>query len=92
MLEVIHRNGLPLDRIVTVEIWATKEVPADLPEMMAFKAKADRIIHDKYGLWVEHITAPKTYEDYFYYQCKGEKSLNAGKIYGFPLQKDSTVP
>lgn len=87
MLEVIHRNGLPLDRIVTVEIWATKEIPADLPEMMAFKAKADRIIHDKYGLWVEHITAPKTYEDYFYYQCKGEKSLNAGKIYGFPLQK-----
>ena len=87
MLEVIHRNGLPLDRIVTVEIWATKEIPADFPEMMEFKAKADRIILEKYGIAVEHITAPKTYEDYFYYRCNGEKSRNAGKIYGFPLQK-----
>ena len=56
MLEVIHRNGLPLDRIVTVEIWATKEIPADFPEMMEFKAKADRIILEKYGKVVEHIT------------------------------------
>ena len=87
MLEVIHRNGLPLDRIVTVEIWATKDIPADFPEMMEFKAKADRIILEKYGKVVEHITAPKTYEDYFYYRCNGEKSRNAGKIYGFPLQK-----
>lgn len=87
MLEVIHRNGLPLDRIVTVEIWATKDIPADFPEMMEFKGKADKIIFEKYGKVVEHITAPKTYEDYFYYQCKGTKSRNAGKIYGFPLQK-----
>ena len=87
MLEVIHQNNLPLDRIVHVEIWATKTVPAEFPEMIAFKEKADRIIYEKYGIQVEHITAPKTYEDYFYYKCKGKKSRNAGKIYGFPLQK-----
>ena len=87
MLEVIHQNNLPLDRIVHVEIWATKSVPAEFPEMIAFKEKADRIIYEKYGIQVEHITAPKTYEDYFYYKCKGKKSRNAGKIYGFPLQK-----
>ena len=87
MLEVIHQNNLPLDRIVHVEIWATKSVPAEFPEMIAFKEKADRIIYEKYGIRVEHITAPKTYEDYFYYKCKGKKSRNAGKIYGFPLQK-----
>ena len=55
MLEVIHRNGLPLDRIVTVEIWATKDIPADFPEMMEFKAKADRIILEKYGKVVRRI-------------------------------------
>lgn len=87
MLEVIHQNNLPLDSIVHVEIWATKSVPAEFPEMIAFKEKADRIIYEKYGIRVEHITAPKTYEDYFYYKCKGKKSRNAGKIYGFPLQK-----
>ena len=87
MLEVIHQNKMPLDRIVHVEIWATTDVPAELPDMIAFKKKADRIIYEKYGIKVEHIKAPKTYNDYFYYQCKGKKSRNAGKIYGFPLRK-----
>lgn len=87
MLEVIHQNGLPLDRIVTVEVMATATIPADLPPMMEFKAKADKIIYEKYGIRVEHISAPKSYEDYFYYKCNGKKSRNAGKIYGFPLQK-----
>ena len=87
MLEVISRNNLPLDRIVHVEIMATKDIPADLPPMMEFKAKADAIIYEKYGIKVEHITAPTTYEDGFYHICKGKKSRNAGKIYGFPLQK-----
>lgn len=87
MLEVIKQNGLPLDRIVTVDILATKDVPADLPPMVEFKAKADAIILEKFGIVVEHITAPKSYEDYFYYKCNGKKSKNAGKIYGFPLQK-----
>lgn len=87
MLEVIHRNSLPLDRIVHVEIMATKDIPADLPPMMEFKKKADAIILDKYGIPVEHISAPYSYEDYFYYVCNGKRSRNRGKIYGFPLQK-----
>ena len=32
MLEVIKRNGLPLDRIITVDIMATADIPADLPD------------------------------------------------------------
>ena len=87
MLEVIKQNGLPLDRIITVDIMATETIPADLPPMVEFKTKADAIIFEKYGIKVEHITAPKSYEDYFYYICNGKKSKNAGKIYGFPLQK-----
>lgn len=87
MLEVIKQNGLPLDRIVTVDIMATKDISADLPPMLEFKDKADALIKERYGIAVEHITAPKSYEEYFYYQCKGKKSRNAGKIYGFPLQK-----
>ena len=42
MLEVIKQHGLPLDRIVHVEIMATKDIPADLPPMMEFKKRADR--------------------------------------------------
>lgn len=87
MLEVIHQKGLPLTRIIHAEIWATDTIPAELPEMVKFKAKADKIIFEKYGISVEHIRAPKTYEDYFYSICNGKKSWNKGKIYGFPLQK-----
>lgn len=87
MLEVIHRYSLPLDRIVHVEIMATDTIHADLPPMVAFKEKADKIIYEKYGIRVEHISSPKSYEDYFYSVSNGEKSLYAGKIYGFPMQK-----
>lgn len=87
MLEVIKQYNLPLDRILHVEIMATPTIHADLPPMVEFKKKADRIIYEKYGIKVEHITAPKSYEEYFYSVCQGKNSRNRGKIYGFPLHK-----
>ena len=69
-----------------MEVWATPNIPADLPPMVEFKAKADKIIKERWGITVEHISS-KPYEHYFYKVCNGEKSKNKGKIYGFPLQK-----
>ena len=85
MLEVIKENNLPLDRIVHAEIMATPNIPADLPEMMKFKDKADKIIKSRYGIEVERIHATKSYEEYFYQIIRGKKSKNAGKIYGWPF-------
>ena len=70
-LEAIKRLGYPLDRIVHAEVWATDTIPADLPPMVEFKAHADKIIKEKYGIEVEHICAMKngekvTYEKIFY--------------------------
>ena len=70
-LEAIKRLGYPLDRIVHAEVWATDTIPADLPPMVEFKAHADRIIKERYGIEVEHICAMKngekvTYEKIFY--------------------------
>lgn len=56
-LEAIHILGLPLDRIVHAEVWATDTIPADLPPMVEFKKKADKIILERYGIIVEHICA-----------------------------------
>ena len=56
-LEAIRLLGLPLDRIVHAEVWATDTIPADLPSMVEFKKKADCIIKERYGIEVEHITA-----------------------------------
>ena len=61
-LEAIKLLGLPLDRIVHAEVWATDTIPADLPPMVDFKAKADKIILDRYGIKVEHIYATREVE------------------------------
>ena len=45
----------PIDRVVTAEVWATDTISADLPPMVEFKAKADKIIKDRWGLTVEHV-------------------------------------
>lgn len=91
-LGAIEQLNWPLDRIVHAEIWATKTIPADLPPMVEFKKKADRIIKERWGIEVEHFQAkrggqPITYEDIFY-RPRTLKNGGATKtIYGFPIPK-----
>ena len=86
MLELIHKNNLPLDRIVHSKIKATKDIEADADEMVSFKAKANKIIFEKYGIEVESLEAPMTYEEGFYLKrTKRARPQNRGKIYGFPM-------
>lgn len=85
MLEVIKQHDMPLDRIVHVEIMATDTIPADLPPMMEFKAKADKIIKERYGIEVEHVHAKVSYEEQFYETIK--KGKRKGSICGFPMIK-----
>lgn len=71
-LFAIEQLGWPLDRIVHAEVWATETIPADLPPMVEFKAKADAIIKERWGIEVEHVCAMRdgkklTYEDLFYH-------------------------
>lgn len=82
-LGAIERLGWPLDRIVHAEVWATDTIPADLPPMVEFKAKADRIIKDRWGIEVEHTRGPLTYEQAFYRVLGGKK--RPGEIYGWPF-------
>lgn len=85
-LGAIEQLGLPLHRIVHVEVWATETIPADLPPMVEFKKKADEIILQRYGISVEHIRSKWTYESLFY-KKRGEKAKFAGNINGFPMHK-----
>lgn len=94
-LEAIKLLGLPLDRIVHAECYATDTIPADLPPMVDFKAKADQIILDRYGIKVEHICATReaererervTYEKIFY-RTRYSKKYQREQIYGFPCMK-----
>lgn len=71
-LGAIEQLGWPLDRIVHAEIWATDTIPADLPPMVDFKAKADKIIKERWGIEVEHFRADVTYEDVLYREVTPE--------------------
>ena len=102
-LGAIEQLGWPLDRIVHAEVWATDTIPADLPPMVEFKAKADQIIKERWGVEVEHISPVKngekwTYEKNLYKRVTPEKLqkrmadenwFNRGipDIYGFPSRK-----
>ena len=89
-LGAIEELGLPLERIIHAEVWATDTIPADLPPMVEFKKKADAIIKERYGIEVEHIRADKTYEKWFYSVKTGRnKKTNKDRIgqnYGFPYR------
>lgn len=82
-LGAIEELGWPLDRIVHAEVWATDTIPADLPPMVEFKAKADRIIKDRYGIAVEHLRSKWTYQRQFYEIF--QEGNHVGEIYGFAM-------
>lgn len=90
-LGAIEQLGWPLDRIVHAEVWATDTIPADLPPMVEFKEKADKIIKERWGIEVEHVRSRRTYQDCFYMICgksgRQAKSKCAGSIYGWPFQR-----
>lgn len=89
----IEQLGWPLDRIIHAEVWATDTIPADLPPMVEFKAKADKIIKERWGIDVEHVCAMQdgkklTYQDVFYRTRKSSRNGNPlHKMYGWPFQK-----
>lgn len=93
-LFAIKLLGWPLHRIVHAEVWATDDIPADLPPMVEFKAKADKIIKELFGIEVEHLCAMRngeklTYEKLFYHipKRKIEVGYEQGSPAGFPYTK-----
>ena len=89
-LGAIDELGWPLDRIIHAEVWATDTIHADLPPMVEFKAKADAIIKERWGIEVEHITSGTTYDQLFHRTVTKQRSGNkdwTGKIRGFPFIK-----
>lgn len=86
-LGAIEKLGWQLDRIVHAEVWATDTIPADLPPMVEFKARADEIIKARWGITVEHVHSGTTYEQGFYsvFGANGKGCKRKGTIYGWPI-------
>lgn len=91
-LGAIEELGWPIDRIVHVEVWATDTIPADLPPMVEFKAKADKIIRERWGIEVEHLCATRngeklTYEKLFYHIPKRKEAKRTNGDWGGEAQR-----
>lgn len=96
MLRAIQIMGWPLDYIISVDIWATQDIPAELPPMVAFKDKWDDMCAKLFGIPVTRICAQKkdgsgklSYEDAFYRKVTIKNSKNTERIMrnnGFPIQ------
>ena len=83
-LGAIEELGWPLDRIVHAEVWATDTIPADLPPMVEFKARADAIIRERWVIEVEHIRGNYDFQTRFYKRCAGKNKKYAGEYTGWP--------
>lgn len=59
MLRAIQILGFPLDVICTTDMWATKDIRAELPPMVQFKDEWDRKCQEYFGLPVTHVCAHK---------------------------------
>ncbi len=57
MLRAIQIMGWPLDMICAIDIWATQDIPAELPPMVKFKAEYDRKVLKMMGVPVTHLCA-----------------------------------
>ena len=89
-LGAIEQLGWPLDRIVHAEVWATDAIQADLPPMVEFKAKADGIIKERWGIEVEHVRSKWTFESRFYSKISERaKPEYRGHTMGWPLMLGS---
>jgi len=93
-LGAIEHLRWPLDRIVTADVWATDDIPAEYPPVVEFKAYVDDYIKRRYGIEVEHYCATRvdgvekekvTYSDCFYHVLQTGEF--AGTIKGFPMQR-----
>lgn len=88
-LGAIEMLGWTLDRIITAEVWATDSIQAELPPMVKFKAYADKVILERYGIEVEHFYAVDktgrklTFERRFYQAYQAGRKI--GRIYGWPI-------
>ena len=90
-IEAIMQLGYPLDEIAHAEIWATDDLPAELPEMVEWKQRADELIYDRYGYRVKHYTLMRngekvTYEKIFH-ELRVDKETGEVRYFGFPTMK-----
>ncbi len=83
MIIKIKELNMSLDEVVYCDIRFDDEpLSGETPEMREFIPKADKILEEKFGIKVKHITSKWNFKNHFY-RVK-QKGNHIGDNYGFP--------
>lgn len=83
MLIKVKELGMPLDEVLYCDIRFDNEpCSGEMPLMKEFIPKAERILKDKFGIEVKHLTYKRTFKEQFY--TVKRKGKHIGDNYGFP--------
>lgn len=81
LIEIIKRR-LPLDYVIFCDIKFNNKISGEHPLMAQWIPEAEKIIKDKFGIDIVHLTAKRNFEEQFY--TIKEKGNHKGDRYGFP--------
>ena len=81
LVEVIKRK-LPLDYVIFCDIKFNDKISGEHPLMAEWIPKAEKLLKDKFGIEVIHLTAKKNFTEQFY--TVKQKGNHIGDRYGFP--------
>ena len=83
MLIKIKELGMPLDEVIYCDIRFDEDISGEMPKMAEFIPKAKKILKEKYGITVRHLTYKKTFKEQFY--TIKQRGKHIGDNYGFPF-------
>ena len=82
MIIKIKELGMPLDEVIYCDIRFDDDISGETPEMANFIPKAEKILKEKFGIEVKHLTYKRTFKEQFY--TIKQRGNRKGYNYGFP--------
>ena len=79
----IKELGLPLDEVIYCDIRYSKEIRGEHPLLAEWIPTAEKILKDKFGVTVTHLSSKKSFKEYYY--TKRLRGKHIGEIYGVPF-------
>lgn len=81
---LIKLLGLPLDEVLYSDVRFSESISAEHPLLAEWIPIAEKILFDRFGVVVTHVTSKKTFSEQFY--TRKVRGDSAGCIYGFPTR------
>jgi 3'-phosphoadenosine 5'-phosphosulfate sulfotransferase (PAPS reductase)/FAD synthetase len=86
LIEVLKRK-LPLDYVIFCDIKFNDKISGEHPLMSEWIPQAEKVIKDRFGVNIIHLTAKKNFTEQFY--TIKQKGNHIGDRYGFPYTIDA---